>query len=139
MHVDVWAGWEGDLDVETKRQLIAESIDWHQHKGTRYAVDRMLQVVFQQGRVTEWYEYGGRPYYFRIMVEDDITDPDQLATVLDAIYAVKNVRSWLDTPAFLRLRLYNQTLYHAINTRQHITTKVRMSPNAPPPPIVLPP
>jgi phage tail P2-like protein len=139
MHVDVWAGWEGDLDIETKKQLINSSIDWHQHKGTRYAVDQMLRVVFKQGRVMEWFEYGGRPYYFRIMVEDDITDPDQLATVLDAVYAVKNVRSWLDTPAFLRVRQYKQTLYHAIDTRQHIRTQIHMSPNAPPPPIVLPP
>jgi phage tail P2-like protein len=135
MHVDHWQNIEGaPLTIEKKRELINESIDWHQHKGTRYAVDRMLQVIFQQGRVTEWYEYAGRPYYFRIMVENDITDADQLGRVLDAVYAVKNVRSWLDTPAFLRVRLYKQTLYHWIDTRQHMTTKIAMSPNAPPPP-----
>jgi phage tail P2-like protein len=140
MHVDHWQNIEGaPLTTEKKRELINESIDWHQHKGTRYAVDQMLRTIFQQGRVMEWYEYAGRPYYFRIMVEEDITDADQLGRVLDAVYAVKNVRSWLDTPAFLRVRLYKQTLYHWINTRQHMTTKIAMSPNAPPAPIELPP
>ena len=45
MHVDVWAGWEGDLSIEKKRQLIDESIEWHRHKGTKWAVERMLQTV----------------------------------------------------------------------------------------------
>jgi P2-related tail formation protein len=32
MHVDIWQGWEGDLDNETKIQLINQSIDFHRHK-----------------------------------------------------------------------------------------------------------
>jgi phage tail P2-like protein len=135
MHVDVWAGWSGALDIDTKKELINSSIDWHQHKGTRYAVDQMLKVVFKQGRVTEWYEYGGQPYYFRIIFEDDIVDPTQISTVTDAIYAVKNVRSWLDSPGFVRSRLHKQTLWHGIATTQQITTRIKLSPNVPPHPL----
>jgi phage tail P2-like protein len=127
MHVDVWAGWEGTLDLETKRRLIEESIHWHQHKGTRYAVDQMLATVFKQGVVTEWYEYGGRPYYFRIITEDEIVDPDQLLAVIDGIYAVKNVRSWLDEPGFIRSRRQQQTLYHTVVIREKLTTRIRMA------------
>lgn len=127
MHVDVWQNIEGDpLTTEKKRELINESIDWHRHKGTRYAVDQMLRVVFAQGRVTEWYEYGGRPYYFRIAFEGDITGA-QFNRVLEAVYAVKNVRSWLDTPAFITTRRQQQTLWHGIATTQHITTKIKLA------------
>lgn len=126
MHVDIWQNIEGDpLTIEKKQQLINESIDWHRHKGTRWAVNEMLATVFQQGRVTEWYEYGGRPYYFRIVTEDDIVDPDKLLRVIEAIYAVKNVRSWLDE--FIRARQQRQQLYHFIATTQHVTTKIGMS------------
>jgi phage tail P2-like protein len=125
MHVDVWQGWEGDLDNATKRQLINQSIDWHQHKGTKYAVEQMLQTVFKQGTVTEWYEYGGRPYFFRIITEDDIIDPAKLLTVINAVYAVKNERSWLD--AFIRSRQQVQTLWVGMAVTQQITTKIKMA------------
>jgi phage tail P2-like protein len=124
-HVDVWAGWEGGLDNATKRQLILQSIIWHAKKGTRWVVDQMLATVFKQGLVTEWFEYGGKPYFFRIVTRDDIIDPEKLLTVIDAIYAVKNERSWLDS--FIRSRVQQQTLYTAMAVAQEITTKIRMA------------
>jgi phage tail P2-like protein len=124
MHVDIWAGWEGTLSTEKKRELINASIDWHRHKGTRYAVDQMLRVVFERGHVTEWYEYGGRPYYFRINFEGEIS-PEEWAKVKEAVYAVKNVRSWLDEP--IEAIVFKQQLWHAIITMQKITTKIEMN------------
>lgn len=125
MHVDVWQNIEGEpLTIEKKRELINESIDWHRHKGTRYAVDQMLKLVFEQGRVTEWYEYGGRPYYFRILFEGDVTGA-QWDRILEAVYAVKNVRSWLDS--FVTSKLWRQQLYHAIATTQKIDTKIKLA------------
>ena len=132
MHVDVWQNIEGDpLTTEKKQELLNESIDWHRHKGTKWVVNQMLKVVFQQGRVTEWFEYGGQPYFFRIVTEDEIVDPVALGSVIDAIYAVKNVRSWLD--GFIRARRQQQTLYHAAVVTQHITTKVKLATTTPAP------
>jgi phage tail P2-like protein len=131
-HLDVWQNMEGAVDIDTKRRLIEESIFWHQHKGTRYAVDQMLATIFKQGVVTEWYEYGGTPYHFRIITEDDIVDPDDLARVIDGIYAVKNVRSWMDDPGFIRARRQMQTLYHTVVVREKLTTKIAMAGEEPP-------
>jgi Phage tail protein (Tail_P2_I) len=94
MHVDVWAGWDGDLSLEEKRTLINESIHWHQKLGTKWIVERMLRTVFRTGYIQEWYEYGGRPYYFRVIIDEPIGTPERLQRVYDAIIAVKNVRSW---------------------------------------------
>lgn len=125
MHVDHWQNIEGEpLTTEKKQELINESIDWHRHKGTRFAVDQMLKVVFEQGRVTEWYEYGGQPFYFRILFEGDITGV-QWDRILEAVYAVKNVRSWLDN--FGKAFNYQQQLWHSIATTQHIVTQVKLS------------
>lgn len=108
MHVDIWQGWSGDLPDSTKLDLIKSSIDWHQHKGTKYVVEKMLQLVFTNAYVTEWFQYGGTPYHFRIVVSELITDPTQLAKVLDAITAVKNVRSQFD--GFIQSKLSQQHL-----------------------------
>lgn len=96
MHVDVWAGWDGDLNTAQKRDLINKSIDWHQHLGTKYAVEQMLHTVFRTGYVSEWYEYGGNPYYFRVTIQEPLVDADRLKRVMDGIMAVKNVRSWME-------------------------------------------
>jgi phage tail P2-like protein len=122
MHVDVWAGWEGELSVEMKRQLINESIEWHRYKGTKWAVQHMLDTVFQGGKVTEWYEYGGDPYFFRVITQEDVVDPQAMLNVIKAIYAVKNARSWMD--GFYRNRLYGQTLWIGFYTRHKTTIHI---------------
>jgi phage tail P2-like protein len=125
MHVDIWQNIEGDpLTTEKKQELINESIDWHRHKGTRYAVNEMLKIVFGQGRVTEWYEYGGEPFFFRILFEGAISST-QWDQILTAIYAVKNVRSWLDE--FIQARQQRQQLWQGIVVSQHVTTRIKMS------------
>jgi phage tail P2-like protein len=128
MHVDIWQGWDGALDVPTKVDLINQSIDFHRHKGTRYAVDQILQTVFKQGTVTEWFEYGGRPYFFRIVFEDDVTGA-QWNSILEAVYAMKNVRSWLDTPGFVKTRQQKQQLWQGIVVCQYVTTTIKMAVN----------
>jgi phage tail P2-like protein len=125
MHVDVWQNIAGaPLTTEKKIELINQSIDWHRHKGTKYAVDQMLKTVFGVAMVTEWYEYGGDPYYFRIVTEEHTYTEAELGQILDAVYAVKNVRSWLDS--FDKSRLHKQFLYQAIVVRQFILTKIPM-------------
>jgi phage tail P2-like protein len=101
MHVDVWAGWDGDLNTAQKRDLINKSIDWHQHLGTKYAVEQMLQTVFKTGYVSEWYEYGGNPYRFRVTIQEPIGTPERFQRVMDGILAVKNVRSWMEDEGFV--------------------------------------
>lgn len=101
MHVDVWAGWDGDLNTAEKRDLINKSIDWHQHLGTKYAVEQMLKTVFKTGYVSEWYQYGGTPYHFRVTIAEPIGTPERFERVMAGIMAVKNVRSWMEDEGFV--------------------------------------
>ena len=63
----------------------------------------MVQTVFESGRVTEWFEYGGEPYHFKI---DLLSAPrivqEDLEKVVRVINSVKNTRSWLDSLGFIR-------------------------------------
>jgi len=95
-HVDVWQGWGGPLTDDKKRHLILQSISWHAKKGTKWAVEQMLNTIFQKAYVTEWYQYGGRPYFFKVVVQEAISDPVQLNILTEAINALKNERSWME-------------------------------------------
>ena len=81
------------FDEETKRQVIRDSINWHRHKGTPYAVEKVSADFKQRCDLAEWFEYGDEPAWFRIN-----TDPFYIREDLDgwlrAVLIAKNVRSW---------------------------------------------
>jgi phage tail P2-like protein len=97
MHVDVWQGWEGTLTDEKKIELINQSIAWHQKKGTKWAVETLVQTIFAKCYVTEWFEYGGNPFFFKIILKEQVTDLPKILRLIDAVMNVKNVRSWIES------------------------------------------
>ena len=120
-HVDFY---EPSMSIEIKRQLVRESIAWHRIKGTKAAVEKMAQTVFKGGVVTEWFEYGGEPYHFRIdlLTAPNITQ-DDTARLLAVVNASKNVRSVLDE---LRFRREAQNdMYYASAPTIHTTYEIR--------------
>lgn len=97
-HVDFY---DQTLPVETKRNLILQSIAWHRMKGTPAAVEAMVNAVYASAEVQEWYEYGGDPYHFKVVVKaEPIQEASVLKTLSRAINEVKNVRSWMDPIEF---------------------------------------
>ena len=89
------------MDIETKRRLIKNSIAWHRIKGTPAAVEQVVSAAFDTSHVQEWFEYGGKPYHFKVVTEDVTTDKDVLERMRHAIHAAKNARSWLETVEFI--------------------------------------
>lgn len=89
------------MDIETKRRLIKNSIAWHRIKGTPAAVEEVVSAIFDTSHVQEWFEYGGKPYHFKVVTEDVTTDKDVLERMRRAIHAAKNARSWLETVEFI--------------------------------------
>ena len=89
------------MDIDTKRRLIKNSIAWHRIKGTPAAVEQVVSAVFDTSHVQEWFEYGGKPYHFKVVTEDVTTDQEVLKRMRRAINAAKNTRSWLETIEFI--------------------------------------
>ena len=67
-HID-WYDYSYSLDV--KRNLVKNSVMVHKKMGTKYAVENVLRSLYPQSRIEEWFEYGGSPYCFRIIVNVD--------------------------------------------------------------------
>lgn len=84
------------FSIEKKRALIKQSIAWHRHKGTPWAVEQVLSAAFAQSEVREWFEYGGEPYRFKVRTTDSLPDDEAYQRLIRAIESVKNTRSWLD-------------------------------------------
>lgn len=96
LHVE---GYEAAVDVQAKRRLIQGSLLLHRRKGTPWAVTNALVTALRLPTdLSEWFSYGGRPYFFRVAL--DVTGEDfdatSAANAFRLIYEYKNVRSWLE-------------------------------------------
>lgn len=114
----------GQLTDAKKRALIDESIIWHQKKGTKWIIEHALSFVFEGVSVREWFEYGGRPFFFKVVASSSLNDPDTYRRVLSTIYALKNVRSWLEE--FLIAKPSLLQLWETSVTVRNITNRVYM-------------
>lgn len=109
-------GTEGWLQVKTdaeKRNLIKQAIDIHKYKGTKYALLKVLEMLNLQGRVREWFEYGGQPYFFKVEAgfADRGADEDLISRIEDLINQYKNERSWLDSLEIFLITVCNAPKY----------------------------
>lgn len=58
--------YDENFSIKVKRTLIAESLLFYAQMGTPAAVNRIIETIFQAGHISEWWEYGGKPYHFGI-------------------------------------------------------------------------
>lgn len=115
-----------------KRNAVKQSIAMHRIKGTRRAVELALHMVYTSGEVSEWFEYGGQPYYFRVrFIEPENIRTEDVDRVIRIINTVKNTRSWLESIGFTRhvpMGLYHGTVvatnktYRLMPPRPHDVT-----------------
>ena len=136
--IDILA-WQWSVDfydelksLAKKRNAVKQSIAMHRIKGTRRAVELALHMVYTTGEVSEWFEYGGRPYYFRVhFIEPESIRTEDVDRVIRIINAVKNTRSWLESIGFTRhvpMGLYHGTVvstnktYRLMPSRPHDVT-----------------
>ena len=81
------------FDDDAKRSAIRNSIAWHRRLGTRWAVEKVCADYGQDFHITEWFEDGDPPGWFRVG-----TNPFYLQENYDswlrAVLIAKNVRSW---------------------------------------------
>ncbi len=99
--VDFKIQWyENNSSIESKRQAIKECLLIHRYKGTKYAVEAALRSIYKDVKVYEWFEYGGKPYHFKIIIYDSSNDQEKRARVLAKVQYYKNLRSVLEETIF---------------------------------------
>lgn len=92
-HVDFY---DNQLSIVQKRKLIKSSISWHRKKGTRWAVERVVSIVYPNAKIQEWFEYDGEAYRFKVEVDEPFIASKDMKRLRAMIEATKNKRSWLE-------------------------------------------
>lgn len=92
--------YEVNAPISFKRKTIKECILVHKFKGTKYAVETALHSVFTDAKVEEWFEYGGEPFHFKLMVYGS-SGSSNLKNLVARIQYAKNLRSVMDNTVFV--------------------------------------
>ena len=90
--------WGAEFSVEEKRKLLKGSWRVHRVLGTKAAVITAVDSIFPGAQIVEWFEYGGEPYHFRLLLDStyESVTPEKHQRVLENISHYKNLRSVLD-------------------------------------------
>lgn len=90
--------------IDVKRSLIKNCMLIHHQRGTVSAVEKVVNDVFGNARVTEWFDYDGTPYYFKVSTTNASASDEMLAEFDRIIKVTQNCRSYLESAT---VELYN--------------------------------
>lgn len=62
--------WRLARTIREKRQLVRYSFELNRRRGTRWAVERVFELINLEATIVEWWEDGGDPFTFKIFVSD---------------------------------------------------------------------
>ena len=82
--------------LDKKREMIRSADQVHMKLGTKWAVDFVLSMYYDNAVSEEWFQYDGDPGHFRVIVRDTDFDPDLPMEMLDLLNEVKRAGAILD-------------------------------------------
>lgn len=90
--------WDPSYSLEEKRRTVKDSWRVHKTLGTKAAVETAIRAIYPLTTVEEWFEYGGKPYHFRLNIDitSDSGDRERQKRVLDKLNFYKSLRSHVD-------------------------------------------
>ena len=90
--------WDANYTLEEKRRTLKDSWNVHRRLGTKAAVVLAISAIYPDTQVSEWWEYGGKPYHFKLLIDAtyENVDPVRHQRVIDRVDFYKNLRSVLD-------------------------------------------
>ncbi len=90
-------GWKLATTDQAKQDLIRDALLIHSMKGTPAAIKRIIKIVGFEAVLSEWFQYAGDPYEFKIeIISDGLALGDEaVENFLTIVNEYKNVRSFL--------------------------------------------
>lgn len=97
--------YKNDYPLTVKRQIVKNSMLYYIRSGTRGAVEELLADIYQGAEVEEWFEYGGKPNYFRVAIDicrTTVPVAEMAPAELESwLYSVKRASSALESLSYM--------------------------------------
>ncbi len=85
------------LDLNTKRTLVQNALIWHKGKGTKGIIQDMISTLVNNNCIVkEWQDYDGKPYHFKITMENTTLSKVDCDNIQVIVNELKNERSKME-------------------------------------------
>ena len=88
--------YDHGADIAVKRELVKNSDAVYKHLGTKWAVENVIETYFGEGKIEEWFEYGGQPGHFRVNSSNPSISQERFTDFLNVLNKVKRASAKLD-------------------------------------------
>lgn len=98
-------GYDQGMPLVVKRSAVKSAMLYWTYAGTAKSIRTLIQGLYGDAQLEEWYSYDGEPYHFRVGI--DITDQQQTVPMFtteemrDFLKGVQRVSAWLDDVSFV--------------------------------------
>lgn len=109
--------YDDSMDIGIKRNLIKNTLVWYTNTGTPASVQELVEAVFGNGEVHEWFEYGGDPYCFKVNTTNINSTDEMIQTLSYLVSTIQNVRSHLDVvivDVMQQLQIYSGCAFEVV-------------------------
>lgn len=94
--------WDKSFSLTEKRETFKRCWPIKKKLGTPHACQLALSALYQDADIKEWWEYAGKPFYYKINIKTGEILPDhrKLSRIIDGVKFYKNKRSILEKIEF---------------------------------------
>lgn len=85
-----------EYSIEVKRALILSTLPYYMKMGTTYMVNSIIQTIFGNGHIIEFFEAGLEPHHFAVTVKGAEATTRPTAEFREVLEEVKRKSQWLD-------------------------------------------
>ncbi len=97
--------YSAEMTPENKRAVIAAAFTYNSKIGTPSNMTALMSAAFGGGEIIEWYDYNGKPYYFKLVVsslpESALTDTGY-TLLMNRLEKIKPKRAKMEDIKFTR-------------------------------------
>lgn len=116
-HLDYY---DTSLPLDQKIQLLLNAKEFHRIKGTPAAIEDLIAILFGEGKVEEWFEYGGEPGYFRVTTNNPEVTLDRAQEFYQAVESVKRLAAHLEEVILSQVETLQLYVGTGIVVNEHI-------------------
>lgn len=119
-HVDFY---NPTLPLSQRLELVKRAIPFHRLKGTAAAVEDLIRILFGDGEVEEYWQYGGEPGYFQVTTNNTAITNERAQEFIRALRSVKRLSQHLES--VLISQVEKKTLYTAAYVHVGETIRIK--------------
>lgn len=88
--------YKSEYDNNQKLGLIKSALLTRRNAGTIKAIEELMSHTLTGASFIPWYEYGGKPYSFKVVADADEVNDDNMGEFVRMISAIKSARSIME-------------------------------------------